>query len=1101
LVTRDIQTLELNFFRHVGEQPLEGDWPHQKRFPINRDSIRVADTVLSDLRQSKSVLVVTGFSALDRIIDYLADIHDSTTVRILLGTEPSPSGRETFELESDEAFQESIKKHYLEEGFSLLYSAKLLLCIERLKSGAVQARLSRRLHAKIYVADHAATVGSSNFSNAGLTWQTEANARFQRHEHARNGSEKEEHRRFLEISQIAENYWGNSRDYNDQLLELLNQLLCFVSWEEAVARASAELLEGEWVQSYIDTLPLGDRIQLWPFQRQGIAQALYILAERESVLIADPTGAGKTRLCIHLLGALIQDMARRGRLHPGRFAVITPPLVVSEWHSEAIRVGVPLTAYSHGGLSQSGSSLDGNLFNDTRKASVLCIDEAHNFFNPTSTRTKRMLANTADYKVLLTATPINKSAKDMRRIADILGADNLDEDTIRAIRKISTKYYLPGQNKESSEAIRKELEKFTVRRTKREINQMLDRNPEGYERPGGGLYRYPRQHPEIYLLNESEADCEQAREIKKQASKLIGIHWVQQPIKRTEYQKKLDTSEEEWLKIRLHSAGVSARYAIAEALRSSRPALIKHLCGTKEATALVGMTGFEDKSQAEKKTGNIIGQLARRAGTPPGHEFESPTAIAKLPGWVTDPEKHKEAIAHEIAIYKDIVDCVCSMSDGREREKAKLLARMTKEHSHSLAFDSHPITLAYLQMLLKKKLSKAKSRTNVLLVTGRDTSKTKNEFLRAFSPKNTDDGKAIGLCSDIFSEGVNLQRAQALVHLDRPTVMRIAEQRSGRIDRMNSPHSDIYAWWPSDAPEFRLSSDRLLRLRHHITRVLLGSNMRMPDDDEFESEETEDVIREYDKKAADWDEREDAFSSVRALVSGPNALVPEEIYKRYVNIKEPVFSRVCLVEATEPWAVFCLHDWNRIPRWIAMRSASAPMETDLRDISALLRHRLGPEVKDLSIRSRRAQTVLEQFVQKAAGADRELLSIRKRRALSEMQTVVKRFRDNAEVRQDESIFTPLTRLLGHFEEPSLKSQPRWIWLADQWLDVIRPYMDKKLAERKRRTPLQMKAIRGDLLAAEKELLPALLSALRKCPVQKAVDKRIVACILGVDDPS
>ena len=1038
--------------------------------------------------------MVTGFSTLDRIIDYVADLDNSTSVRILLGSEPTSSRKDKFELDSDDAFLESIKEHYLEAGISILYSAKLLLCIERLKSGAIQARYSRRLHAKIYVTDHAATLGSSNFTDPGLRRQTESNARFQCYDHARTRRQEEEHCRFLELSQLAENYWNNSKDYKSQLLELLNQLLCFVTWEEAVARASAELLEGDWVQSYIDTLPPGDHIQLWPFQRQGIAQALYILAERESVLIADPTGAGKTRLCVHLLGALIQDMIRRGRLHTGRIAVITPPLVVTEWDSEAIAAGVPLKAYSHGALSQRDSSLDSNLFNDTKRASILCVDEAHNFFNPKAARTKRMLSNTADYKVLLTATPINKSARDMRRIADILGADNLDDSTIEAIRQIAAMRYVPGQANENLEAIRSELEKFTVRRTKHYINHMLDQNPEGYERPGGGLYRYPQQRPKIYFLHESEDDREEARKIKHWAANLIGIHWVQKRIERTPYQKKQEKSEEDCLEMRLHNARVSAQYAVAEALRSSRPALLKHLCGTKEATALVRMTGFEDKSPAEKKIGNIIGALTKNAGNPPRHGFETPTAIALLPGWVTSPAEHKKAAAHDLEIYRKIVDCARSMSDQREQEKANLLANLMHKHSHVLAFDSHPITLAYLQMLLKK----TRPRINVLLATGRDTSKTKKKFLHTFSPKNQDGTRAIGLCSDIFSEGVNLQRAQALVHLDRPTVMRIAEQRSGRIDRMNSPHSDIYAWWPSDAPEFRLSSDRLLRLRHETTRLLLGSNMLMPDDYVFESTETEDVIKEYRDKADEWDGREDAFSSVRALVSGSNALIPEKTYKDYVNIKEPVYSRVCLVEAAQPWAVFCLHDWNRIPRWIALGSLDEPMETDLRLISVLLRVRLGPGVRDLSVRSPHAQWVLNQFVHKVAGADRELLSIRKRRALSEMEIVVKRFRDDAWHRREESVVTPLTRLLEQFQRPSLESQPRWIWLADQWLDMIQPIWNEKLAEHRRRNPLQMKDIRNDLYEAKQDLLPTLLDTLRKCPAQKPIDRRIVACILGVD---
>ena len=44
------------------------------------------------------------------------------------------------------------------------------------------ARSRWRLHAKIYIGDDAATLGSSNFTNPGLRGQLEANARFVRSE-------------------------------------------------------------------------------------------------------------------------------------------------------------------------------------------------------------------------------------------------------------------------------------------------------------------------------------------------------------------------------------------------------------------------------------------------------------------------------------------------------------------------------------------------------------------------------------------------------------------------------------------------------------------------------------------------------------------------------------------------------------------------------------------------------------------------------------------------------------------------------------------------------------------------------------------------------
>jgi superfamily II DNA/RNA helicase len=69
--------------------------------------------------------------------------------------------------------------------------------------------------------------------------------------------------------------------------------------------------------------------------------------------------------------------------------------------------------------------------------------------------------------------------------------------------------------------------------------------------------------------------------------------------------------------------------------------------------------------------------------------------------------------------------------------------------------------------------------------------KQANEKLQERLNPATGSGHIIALCSDAMSEGVNLQRASAMLHLDMPSVVRYAEQRVGRIDRMDSPHDQI----------------------------------------------------------------------------------------------------------------------------------------------------------------------------------------------------------------------------------------------------------------------------------------------------------------------
>ena len=141
-----------DLFAAASDQNLGVDWPPAARFPINQDSARVEDTVIKDLKSSKKPLIVTGFATLDRIIDFVASADQCHQIRVVFGSEPFSSRQETFSINAPDLTQE-MKEYWLERGISILLSAKLLVCIERLKARKLLARYvarsTWRLHAKI----------------------------------------------------------------------------------------------------------------------------------------------------------------------------------------------------------------------------------------------------------------------------------------------------------------------------------------------------------------------------------------------------------------------------------------------------------------------------------------------------------------------------------------------------------------------------------------------------------------------------------------------------------------------------------------------------------------------------------------------------------------------------------------------------------------------------------------------------------------------------------------------------------------------------------------------------------------------------------------
>ena len=129
------------------------------------------------------------------------------------------------------------------------------------------------------------TLGSSNFTDNGLLNQFEANARF---------SHEDDPVRYAEAVQVEQNYRAVGEDWNDAVIALMNDLLQFVPWQEALAKACAELLEGQWAEKYLPGTAA--RTHLWPSQVAGIAEALWVVENVGSVLVADATGSGKTRM-------------------------------------------------------------------------------------------------------------------------------------------------------------------------------------------------------------------------------------------------------------------------------------------------------------------------------------------------------------------------------------------------------------------------------------------------------------------------------------------------------------------------------------------------------------------------------------------------------------------------------------------------------------------------------------------------------------------------------------------------------------------------------------------------------------------------------------
>jgi len=1069
------------------------NWPDIERFPHNFNKNKVEQVVSKDLTNSVHPLIITGFTSLDYIIDFVAALpaDHPTQIRLVVGSEPSPARRTEYSLKK-KSFPQEVIDYWLNAGISLRLCYKIVLVMDMLRNNRLQSRYiadeKRKLHSKIYVGDEAVTLGSSNFSFTGMKRQLEANARFQK---------LKEPKRYREAKQLAENFWALGENYNSYFLELLENLLKVVSWQEALGRACGELLEGEWAQRYIKTHLANNNSELWPSQKIGIAQSLWMVENVGSVLVADATGSGKTRMGAHLLRAVMDRIWSTGRVRKDITALVCPPGTVEEsWRREAAQCGLPLSTLSHGVLSHRGSDKHEDVVKIVRRAQSLAIDEAHNFLNPISSRTRGLHGNMADVVVMFTATPINKGARDLLRIVDLLGADNLEDSALalfdRLGKRISRQNGQLVMTREERLAMQKEVQRFTLRRTKSLLNAMVDKEPEAYRDDNNIMCRYPHHKPKTYPTKENEADQKLASKIRKLGGQLRGLVNLRSGVEMPESLKGV-VDEDIYIRGRLQGAKGLALYHLMSRLRSSRAALVEHLLGTKVASQRFAIT----EHIKNEETGNVLGRLKESAEYLPVSTLKD-----KLPKWLVDPEEHRIAVEKEVEIYDEILELVGKMSDRREYAKAELLAQLLDKHMLIIAFDSCLITLEVIKKFIVDEVQGCK----VIVATGAKGS-NKKKVNKLFAP-GSQAKNIIALCSDAMSEGLNLQQASSVVLLDMPSVIRIAEQRVGRVDRMNSPHKKIEVWWPKDSDSFSLKTDRKFFNRYTEVKEILGSNLSLPENlipEEVQEEgpsTAEEMIHKLDEMYASgqvWDGLRDAFQPVRDLVDHNIGIVPKDVYEQVCHSKARVVSTVSLVRSDKAWAFFAIAGIDRgAPKWLLLDHLQAKPITHLEDVSEKLKELLSGDIKERQM-DKEASQLIDKFLKRVLETESFLLPRKKQRALYEMRLVLDHYIKKADLQGDKNWLEASKEAKRMLEVPANEEErPDLDSVAEAWLDLIREAWYEKLMQRRRFKPLRLKDIRKDLrsnpLSSEQ-----IIEAFSRIPSAQPIHSRVVSAIVGVPD--
>jgi superfamily II DNA or RNA helicase len=1056
----------------------ELQWPDKSEFPLNLSPPyfrTVESVVMNDILSSNESLIITGFTSLS----YLIDIYEKypelleKRIRVVLGFDPIPRMRKKWPRKD---FEATIKDYWIEKGISPMQSGGVINLIESIGKGKIEFRYSEKIHAKIYVTETYATIGSSNFSINGLIKQTEANVRFGIHEELDKS-------KYSKTKTTAENFYRMSSDYNRDIIELLHQLLKLVTWPEALARAMVELLESTWFSDeYPETFKKIIHSKLWPSQEVAIGQALNIIDTQGSVLIADPTGSGKTKLVSTLQLALINRRWKQGQGDKANSMVVCPPIIRENWIDEYRRMSFfQLDPLSTGILSYGDTKKHRNAIQTIKDSNILIIDEAHNFLNRKSARSLSIRSTLADCIMLVTATPINKSAEDLLRLIELLDIDNLNDKELEEYIKLraSRKPKSTIQYQQLGDYIRK----FTVRRTKKQLNELIDKEPEKYKNNLGKQCRFPKHNGKVYDTGETKNDISLAKQINALTLKLNGLVYLRTIMLPFDFRNDLE-SQSKYMINRLVTAKALARYHIQSKLRSSKVALVEHIEGT-EASRLY----FEFKSD-KNLTGNILQKIDNFQNELPKNEY--PQEIT--PDFLKDLSLYSAECRKEIKIYEEISELAKSISDQRELTKVNTINKLFSQHELVLAFDSTVLTLDYLNHLISKHFE---NNFKSIVVTGENPSakeKAKELFGLTSKEKNY-----LGLCSDSMSEGVNLQRASAIVLLDMPSVLRVAEQRIGRLERMDSPHDEIDAYWPRDTDEFALRTDKKLIRVSYLASHLIGSNLELPEDflgmhlDEKIS--AEEMIKEFDKETEsqqNWDGIYDAFQPVRELLAGEHPLIAGDIYEYYKNVKAGIKCQISVVKGNQSFCFFAMKGSDTSsPRWYLIDS----LEQSHNDLSVIC-DKLKLYLKDVEDEpwSTVSSDLMKEYLIRLRKEEINLLPNKKRRALKLLVNLMTYYSTDKKDIERSNLASNLLDLLRNpnYGDESID----YYEFMDHWLTIIQPPLMELRKKSKAASPKTI----ADLLKVFKkkpfsnEVLKLLIDNI---PFTDRIESKVISCILGV----
>jgi len=701
------------------------------------------------------------------------NIQEVKSFRLLLGKAP--------EIRSETTLGDILLKMIREEveGYELSEEKDNLVkeFIGFLNRENVEVRLYEKefLHGKAYIFDELVVVGSSNFTPAGLTHNTELNS-----------VSLESEARYVRTNWF-DKFWNEAVDFKAGLIRLL-EASRFGTREytpyEVYIKSLYELqkddikYEDEGKEEESDRP--ASKVNLSEFQEDAVRRVFSRLKKYRACMVADSVGLGKTWIAKRIIEEF-------GFYKRKRFLIVCPAQLRGMWReavkdlilSESILSQEELasTDFLHKAKEAVGS--------DLKEVSLIVVDESHNFRNPLSNRWENLFTLIMDhiakggerpYIVFLTATPINNTIWDLYWQVMLL---------IRTDQKAFLKegisglfQYFKDIDKEGDTTLLNDLmNEISIRRTR----DYIKKNYADAEINGKKII-----FPERVLENVDYQLDKAYQGLYREISRTIGERLTMAYYRILEYKKteRLSQAEEMALGRMMALEGIF-RTILLKRLESSVEAFRKSI--SNHATFLERLKGSlrSGKLLTKKIFYKYVSNMDEESEEEFFEELEDITIEDyRMEELLGDIEKDI-ALCNEM---REKVEGINAEADAKLKVLKERLLDLSKK-GQTIIFTYYADTLDYLYQNISE--DPMFSEIKIEKISGRITSTIRRaEIVNDFMA-----GKiGILMSTDVLSEGMNLQKARYLINYDlhwNPTRM---IQRAGRIDRIGSPYQKIYVY-------------------------------------------------------------------------------------------------------------------------------------------------------------------------------------------------------------------------------------------------------------------------------------------------------------------